>query len=42
MGKVEEAEDISWSKRPKVKAGRRVKLITITKPKQPVEPEEMI
>ena len=27
MGKDEEAEDISWSKRPKVKAGRRVKLM---------------
>ena len=40
MGKDEEAEDISWSKTPKVKAGRRVKLITITKPKHPVEPEK--
>ena len=40
MGKDEEAEDISWSKRPKVKAGRRVKLITITRPKHPVEPEK--
>ena len=40
MEKDEEAEDISWSKRPKVKAGRRVKLITITRPRHPVEPEK--
>ena len=42
MGKEEEAEDISWRKRPKVKAGRRIKLITISKTKHPVEPEENV
>ena len=42
MGKDEEAEDTSWRKRPKVKAGRRVKLITITKTKHLVEPEENV
>ena len=42
MGKEEEAEDSSWRKRPKVKAGRRIKLITITKTKHLVEPEENV
>ena len=42
MGKEEEAEDSSWRKRPKVKAGLRIKLITITKTKHLVDPEENV
>ena len=38
MEMEEEVKEISWRKRPKVKAGRRIKLTTIIKAKPLVKP----